>query len=122
CGQISYLEEWSDVENNHSSSMSEAIKALEASTIRLPIVCGAKADAQGVKKVVSSALTKMDTMASSMWSLLSKVEGMSSMVFELAKVVSQEQMLLDQSRDLFSAVAVMHVKLCSLQACILQRN
>nr|AAK92646.1 Hypothetical protein [Oryza sativa Japonica Group] len=107
-GQISYLEEWSDVENNHSSSMSEAIKALEASTIRLPIVCGAKADAQGVKKVVSSALTKMDTMASSMWSLLSKVEGMSSMVFELAKVVSQEQMLLDQSRDLFSAVAVMH--------------
>jgi hypothetical protein len=68
-----YLEEWSDVENNHSSSMSEAIKALEASTIRLPIVCGAKADAQGVKEVVSSALTKMDTMASSMWSLLSKV-------------------------------------------------
>uniref|UniRef100_A0A0E0M6Q6 Uncharacterized protein n=1 Tax=Oryza punctata TaxID=4537 RepID=A0A0E0M6Q6_ORYPU len=65
-GQISYLEEWSDVENNHSSSMSEAIKALEASTIRLPIVCGAKADAQGVKEVVSSALTKMDTMASSM--------------------------------------------------------
>ncbi|PWS21896.1 hypothetical protein DKP78_21205, partial [Enterococcus faecium] len=75
----------------------EAIKALEASTIRLPIVCGAKADAQGVKEVVSSALTKMNTMASSMWSLLSKVEGMSSMVFELAKVVSLEQLLLDQS-------------------------
>jgi hypothetical protein len=32
-----------------------------------------QADAQGVKEVVSSALTKMDTMASSMWSLLSKV-------------------------------------------------
>ena len=36
------------------------------------------------------------------------------MVFELAKVVSQEQMLLDQSRDLFSAVAVMHVGSSSL--------
>lgn len=32
-----------------------------------------QADAQGVKEVVSSALTKMDTMASSMCSLLSKV-------------------------------------------------
>lgn len=38
-----------------------------------------------------------------------QVEGTSSTVFELAKVAAQEQMLLDQSRDLFSAVAVMHV-------------
>uniref|UniRef100_A0A0D9XIS8 Protein SNOWY COTYLEDON 3 n=1 Tax=Leersia perrieri TaxID=77586 RepID=A0A0D9XIS8_9ORYZ len=121
-GQISYLEEWSDVERNHSSSMSEAIKALKASIIRLPIVCGAKADVQCVREAVNSAVVKMDTMASSLCSLLSKVEGMSSMVVELAKVVSQEQMLLDQSRDLFSAVAVMHVKQCSLQACILQGN
>uniref|UniRef100_J3N1X6 Uncharacterized protein n=2 Tax=Oryza brachyantha TaxID=4533 RepID=J3N1X6_ORYBR len=120
--QIAYLEEWSHRENNHTSSMSEAIKALEASTIRLPIVCGAKAEAQDVREVISSSVAKMDTMASSMCSLLSKVEGMSSMVFELAKVVSQEQMLLDQSRDLFSAVAVMHVKQWSLQAYILQRK
>lgn len=119
-GQISYLEEWSHIENRHLSSLSAAIKALKASTIRLPIVGGAKADAQGVKEVVSSSVDVMNTMASSMCSLLSKVEGTSSTVFELAKVAAQEQMLLDQSRDLFSAVAVMHVKQCSLQAHILQ--
>ncbi|KAF0930086.1 hypothetical protein E2562_027917 [Oryza meyeriana var. granulata] len=84
-GQISYLEEWSDIENNHSSSLSGAIKALEASTIRLPIVCGAKADAQGIKEAVSSALAKMDTMASSMWSLLSKVHMLVPFFFKKMK-------------------------------------
>lgn len=43
-----------------------------------------------------------------------QVEGTSSVVSELAKLATQEQMLLDQSRDLFSAVAVMHVGSSSL--------
>ena len=38
-----------------------------------------------------------------------QVEGMSSLVLELAKMAAQEQALLDQSRDLLSMVAAMHV-------------
>lgn len=40
--QMAYLEEWSLMEKDHLSSLSEAIKALKASTLRLPIVGGAK--------------------------------------------------------------------------------
>lgn len=38
-----------------------------------------------------------------------QVEGTSSVVSELAKLATQKQMLLDQSRDLFSTVATIHV-------------
>jgi hypothetical protein len=39
---MSYLEDWSYIEKHHSSAMSAAIKALKASTLRLPVVDGAK--------------------------------------------------------------------------------
>ncbi|XP_062210283.1 protein SNOWY COTYLEDON 3-like [Phragmites australis] len=121
-GQMSYLEDWSHIEKHHSSSMSAAIKALKASTLRLPVVDGAKADVQGVKEAVNSAVDMMHTMTSSTCTLLSKVEGATSVVSELAKLATQEQMLLDQSRDLLSTVAAIHVKRCSLQAHMLQRK
>lgn len=39
---MSYLEDWSHIEKHHSSALSAAIKALKASTLRLPVVDGAK--------------------------------------------------------------------------------
>ena len=38
-----HLEEWSFLEEEHSSSLSGAIDALRGSTLRLPLVAGAKA-------------------------------------------------------------------------------
>ncbi|XP_038989968.1 QWRF motif-containing protein 2 [Phoenix dactylifera] len=119
-GQMTYLEEWSLLDRDHSNALLGAIEALKASTLRLPIVGGAKADIQEVKDAVDSAVDMMQAMGSSICSLLSKVEGMSSLVSELAKMAAQEQALLDQSRDFLSMVAATHVRQCSLQGHILQ--
>ncbi|OEL32903.1 hypothetical protein BAE44_0006080 [Dichanthelium oligosanthes] len=70
--EMSYLEDWSHIEKHHSSALSAAIKALKASTLRLPVVDGAKADVQGVKEAVNSAVDVMHTMTSSICNLLSK--------------------------------------------------
>jgi len=70
---MSYLEDWSHIEKHHSSALSAAIKALKASTLRLPVVDGAKADVHGVKEAVNSAVDVMHTMTSSKCNLLSKV-------------------------------------------------
>lgn len=40
--QMRYLEEWSLVDQEHSIALSGALEALQASTIRLPVVDGAK--------------------------------------------------------------------------------
>lgn len=119
-GQMTYLEEWSLLDRDHSSALSGAIEALKASTLRLPVVGGAKADIQEVKDAVGSAVDVMQAMGSSICSLLSKVEGTSSLVSELTKMAAQEQALLDQSRDLLSTVAAMHVRQCSLRGHLLQ--
>ncbi|KAJ0973718.1 hypothetical protein J5N97_015683 [Dioscorea zingiberensis] len=119
-GQTTYLEEWPQLERDHSSSLSGTIEALKASTLRLPIVSGAKADILEVKHAVGSAVDVMQAMGSSICSLLSKVEGASYLVPELAKVAAQECALLYQSRELLSTVAAMNVKQCSLRGHILQ--
>ncbi|XP_020575463.1 QWRF motif-containing protein 2-like [Phalaenopsis equestris] len=119
-GQKVFLEEFSHLDREHSSSLSGAIEALEASTLRLPVVSGARADFQDVKDAVGSAVDVMHAIGASVYTILSKVEGRSSLALELSKIASQEQALLDQSRDLLSTLAALHVKQCSLQGHLLQ--
>lgn len=121
-GQMGYLDEWSLMEKDHLSSLLGSNEALKASILRLPVVDGARADLQEVKDTVCSTVDVMKAMGSSICSLLSKVEGTSSLVSELAKVAAQEQSLLDQARALLCKVAEMHVLQCSLQGHIVQLN
>ncbi|KAK9097172.1 hypothetical protein Sjap_022669 [Stephania japonica] len=119
-GQITYLDDWGLLDREHSSSLSGAIEALKASTLRLPVVAGARADIQNVKDAVWSAVNVMQAMASSICSLLSKGEEVNSLVTELANVTRREHDLLYQCKDILSALAAMQVKDCSMRTHILQ--
>lgn len=39
---MSYLEEWTLLDRDHLSSLTGAIEALKASTLRLPVISGAR--------------------------------------------------------------------------------
>ncbi|KAA8536267.1 hypothetical protein F0562_028745 [Nyssa sinensis] len=121
-GQISCLEDWASLDKDHSVSLPGAIAALKASTLRLPVVGGAIADIQSVKDAIRSAADVMQAMASSIYSLLSKVEDVNALVAELAKVTAKERALLEQCKDFLSMLAAMQVKDCSLRTHILQLN
>lgn len=43
--QLFYLEEWALLDRDHSSSLSGAIEAMKASTLRLPVIGGARVSA-----------------------------------------------------------------------------
>ncbi|PKA49788.1 hypothetical protein AXF42_Ash004330 [Apostasia shenzhenica] len=119
-GQMIFLEEWYLLEKEHSSSLSGSTEALKASTLRLPVIIGAKIDFQEMKDAIVSAVDVMQAMGVSICTCLSKVEGTSSLASELIKVTEQEQALLDQSRDLLSTLAALHVKQSSLLGHLLQ--
>ncbi|KAJ8541183.1 hypothetical protein K7X08_001999 [Anisodus acutangulus] len=119
-GQGPCLENWSMIDGENCNSLSGAICALEASTLRLPVVEGARAEVQNVKDGISSAVDVMQAMGSSMCSLLPKVEQVDSMVYELADVEANERALLDQCKDLLSSMAALQVKECSLRTHLLQ--
>ncbi|KAK6160621.1 hypothetical protein DH2020_004002 [Rehmannia glutinosa] len=67
-----HLDSWALFDRDHCNSVTGAIKALEASTVRLPIVCGAKGDVHKVQEAITSAVDVMQAMASSVCSLLVK--------------------------------------------------
>ncbi|KAJ7946149.1 QWRF motif-containing protein 2 [Quillaja saponaria] len=120
-GQMPYLEEWALLDRDHSNSLLGATEALRASILRLPVV-QATADIQNLKYAVASAVDVMQSMASSISSLLSKVEEIHSLVMELVKVTAKERVLLDQCKDVLSSLAAMQVKDCSLRTHMLQIN
>ncbi|XP_048227352.1 QWRF motif-containing protein 2 isoform X2 [Ricinus communis] len=119
-GQMIYLEELALIDHEYSRSLSGAIEALRASTLRLPVVCGARADIQNVKDAICSAVDVMQAMASSICLLLSKVGDVNSLVVELANVAAKERALLDQCKNLLSIIAAMQVKECSLRTHFIQ--
>ncbi|GER37520.1 hypothetical protein STAS_13929 [Striga asiatica] len=121
--QEPHLENWSLLDQDHHKSVSDAIKALEASTIHLPVVCGARAEVLKVQEAITSAVDVMQAMASSVCSLLVKMEQMSLLVSELSKLSAQEHCLLEEYRDLFSRTFIpMQVTECSLRSHILQAD
>ncbi|XWS25532.1 hypothetical protein CRYUN_Cryun27aG0076200 [Craigia yunnanensis] len=121
-GQMIFLDEWAVLDHDYCSSLSGATEALMASTLRLPVVCGARADVPKLKDAICSAVDVMQAMAPSICSLLSKVAKVNSLVAELGNLSANEFGLLDQCKELLSAIAAMKVKECSLRTNILQLN
>ncbi|CAN4112114.1 unnamed protein product [Withania somnifera] len=121
-GQMMSLEVWASFDKEHSISLLGAIEALKASTLRLPVVGGANINIQNLKDAISSAHGVMQAMATSVGSILSKVEDLNSLVSELAKARVKEQASLEQCKDFLSMIATMQVKECSLRTHVIQHN
>ncbi|KAG5153015.1 hypothetical protein JHK84_029487 [Glycine max] len=118
--EISYLEEWALLDRDHSTSLLGATEALKASTLRLPVVEKAIADVPNLKDALGSAVDVMQAMASSIYSLSSKVEETNCLVAEILKVTSKERFLLEHCKEFLSSLAAMQVKDCSLRTHMLQ--
>ncbi|KAL9257708.1 QWRF motif-containing protein [Drosera capensis] len=115
-GLISCLEEWQIIEMDHSSSLSGAIESLKASIIRLPLLCGARADIQSVKDAICSSLDVMLSVASSICSMLPKVEKMNALVGDVASLSFKERVLLDECKVILSTLTAMQDRALSWRA------
>ncbi|KAD4385491.1 hypothetical protein E3N88_25659 [Mikania micrantha] len=102
--QMMCLDDWDLTERDHSISLAGVIVALESSSLCLPVLCGAKADTQNFKDAICSAVDVMEAMVVSICSFATKVENVNSMASELANAMKTECSLLDQCKDLLSAL------------------
>ncbi|KAK1315838.1 hypothetical protein QJS10_CPA05g01291 [Acorus calamus] len=118
--EMTHLEEWANMDRDHSSSLSGAVDAMKASTLRLPVVDGAMTDIQKLKDASASAIDVMQAIASSTRFFLSKIENMNTLVTEIAGVATQERALLDHCGFLLSTMTAMQVTQCSLRTNLLQ--
>ncbi|KAL4303749.1 hypothetical protein GQ457_10G016230 [Hibiscus cannabinus] len=118
--QMGYLNNWALLERDHISSLAGAVEDLEASTLRLPVTGGARADIESLKAAISSAVDVMQAMGSSICYLLSKVEGINNLVSELAAIATIEKNMLDQCEALMASTAAMQVEEYSLRSHLIQ--
>ncbi|XVF88131.1 hypothetical protein PTKIN_Ptkin19aG0025400 [Pterospermum kingtungense] len=118
--QMGYLNNWALLERDHINSLAGAIEDLEASTLRLPITGGARADTESLKAAICSAVDVLQAMGSSICSLLSKVEGINNLLSDLAAIAAQEKNMLVQCEALLAATAVMQSEEYSLRSHFIQ--
>ncbi|XP_042468252.1 AUGMIN subunit 8-like isoform X1 [Zingiber officinale] len=114
-GQMMSLEQWAALGEEHCSSLSGTIEALNTSILRLPVMGGTKADVIDMRNAVSSAIDMMHAISSSICLLLSKVECTKSLVSELQTVAAKEKLMLDECRELLACATSMQVQESSLR-------
>ncbi|KAI4389873.1 hypothetical protein MLD38_002047 [Melastoma candidum] len=121
-GQTVYLEKWASMDRDYSSSLSGATEALHASTLRLPVIGGARVNVRKLKDAINSALEMLQAMGTSVCLSSSKVGRVHTLVTELADVTLRERALLVHCRDLLSSNAALQINESSLRSHILQQT
>ncbi|XP_073317645.1 AUGMIN subunit 8-like [Primulina huaijiensis] len=118
--QLTCLDQWALVERDHANSLTLVTQELQEGTIRIPVTEGARGDIETIKAAVCSAVDVMQAMGSSLCSILSQMEGMNSLVSQVADIAAQERAMLDECESLMSITAAFQVQEYSLRTHISQ--
>ncbi|KAL1553808.1 QWRF motif-containing protein 4-like isoform X2 [Salvia divinorum] len=118
--QICGLNEWALTETDHISSLTWAIEDLQASTVLVPVIRGARGNIKTIKEAVCSAVDVMQAMGSSLCSVLLKVDKMNCLVSELADVVIEGRAMFDEYESMLISIAELQVEEYSLRSHLLQ--
>ncbi|KAK1295623.1 hypothetical protein QJS10_CPB15g01281 [Acorus calamus] len=118
--QMTYLDEWSILEDDYTSSISGLIKALRDAIIRLPVTGDVRVDPSEIDLILKSATNIMDALASNVGSCLPKAGGVDNVFSGLARVVSDERAAIVECRDLLSQVQKLQLEECSLRSELVQ--
>ncbi|XP_043687846.1 QWRF motif-containing protein 6-like [Telopea speciosissima] len=118
--QMPYLEEWSAIEENYSTSLSGAIKALQDTLLRLPINGNVRVDFREVEEALNSASNVMGIISFHLRNFLPKTERLVTLISELAEVASRERALVEECGDLLTKTHMLQVEESSLRGQLIQ--
>ncbi|KAK7304143.1 hypothetical protein RJT34_15221 [Clitoria ternatea] len=118
--QMTCLDDWAVLERDHIDVVSGAVEDLEASTLRLPVTGGAMLDIEHLKVAICRAVDVLKAMGSGIYSLLSRVEGMNTLISEVAIIAAQEKTMLVECEMLLASLAAMQVEETSLRTHYMQ--
>ncbi|KAK9092299.1 hypothetical protein Syun_027210 [Stephania yunnanensis] len=100
--QMPYLDEWSTLEFEYSSSLSGAIKALQDASVQLPISGNVKVNIGELEESLRSALNLMETVSSQIYNFFPKAKTVDTSISSLAEMVSRERALAEECGDLLT--------------------
>lgn len=118
--QTPYLDEWSVLEEEHSSSLSGTTQALVNSLVRLPVGGNVQADIREVREALNSAMKVMETIDVHVQKFIPKASEMDTLSSELARSVAGERVLIGECGDLLLKTYTSQVEDCSLRGHLMQ--
>ncbi|XP_047338233.1 QWRF motif-containing protein 3 [Impatiens glandulifera] len=118
--QIRLLECWGNIERQHISSISKIKESLHSVVCKLPLVEGATLDTNSA----TINLRQASDLSTSIMSLIStfspEAEKSGPILWELAKVVTEEKLLLDEFLELYMTISKLEAHERSLRCNIIQ--
>ncbi|XP_076922244.1 protein ENDOSPERM DEFECTIVE 1-like [Bidens hawaiensis] len=118
--QMPYLDDWSALEDDYTSSLSGVTIALTNSLLRLPISGNVQDNVKEVAEALDSAVKTADMIANQMQMFMPKTEEMDSLMSELASVVDVEKALVEECGNLLVKTHTLQVEDCSLRGHLMQ--
>ncbi|KAI3465697.1 hypothetical protein Pfo_022360 [Paulownia fortunei] len=118
--QIKALEIWGNMERQHLSAVTTTKDYLHSVVCRIPLVDGAKVEPQSASIAVrhaSDLAASINLMLTTFSPTIEKTVGVES---ELAMVVTQEKLLLEECCELFRNISALEIQERSLKSSIMQ--
>ncbi|KAG8365310.1 hypothetical protein BUALT_Bualt18G0091400 [Buddleja alternifolia] len=118
--QMPYLDEWSILEEDYSTSLSETTNALLSSSVRLPVSGEVRVNTGELGEALISAFKVVELIGSHIQRFMQKAEEMDVSISELARMAGGETARIEECGDLISKTYISQVKECSLRSTMMQ--
>ncbi|GKU96550.1 hypothetical protein SLEP1_g9774 [Rubroshorea leprosula] len=120
--QIKPLEAWAEMERQHLTAISRTKECLHNVVCRVPLSDGAKIDMQSASIVLRHALEFTGSIKSELAAFSRLIENNASFLSELARVATQEKLLLEECLELFRSISILEIEERSLRCEVMQLN
>ncbi|WCJ30647.1 hypothetical protein M5689_012193 [Euphorbia peplus] len=119
--QIKKLEAWGDMERQHLSAILKTKECLHSVVCRVPLIEGAKVEPQLTWMAFRHALD-LTASINSMLNVCHQTEENAALLSQLAEVVSQEKLLLEEGQELLQTMSTLEVEERSFKCSLIQLN
>ncbi|KAI3765601.1 hypothetical protein L2E82_15639 [Cichorium intybus] len=118
--QMKMLEGWRDIERKHTSNVLMTKDCLEGVACKIPLIEGAKMDPQTSLLTLRHATDLVAAVMSTMSSLMPTAYVTVSTFSELAKVMIEEKLLLEECLEHFRVISALEIEERSLRCNIIE--
>ncbi|KAG8049500.1 hypothetical protein GUJ93_ZPchr0009g834 [Zizania palustris] len=119
-GQVPYLDQWCDIEGDHSSCLTGVTSALYNASLRLPVIGNVRANSEEIAEVLYSAVQLLEPLSPCVDNFLPKVQEVDDVASSLAQVIATERALIEECGNLLYQAHNMQMREYSLRSQFMQ--
>lgn len=120
--QLPCLEEWANLEEDYSTSLSGTTGALRNCSLRLPISAEVQVNTRELGEALNSSTKVMEMIGLQIQNFMQKAEETESLISELARVSGVERALVEECGDLLLKTYISQVTEWSLRGQMIQMH